>query len=66
MDATLDRKLAPGFASLPNAARYLGVSDDTIRRRVAEGKLTPYRVGGTGRMFFKIADLDALMVPVAS
>ena len=57
MDATLVRELAPGFASLPDAARYLGV---------AEGKLTAYRVGGTGRIFFKIADLDALMVPVVS
>ncbi len=66
MDSTLVRELTPGFAALPDAARYLGVSTDTIRRRVADGTLTAYRVGGTGRIFFKIADLDALMVAVVS
>lgn len=32
--------------TIPEAARQWGVSDRTIRRRIADGTLTGYRLGG--------------------
>jgi excisionase family DNA binding protein len=35
------RRLAP----LPDAAKYIGVTDRTLRRWIADGTLTGYRLG---------------------
>lgn len=48
------------FVSLAEAARYLSVSPDSIRRRIAEGKLPAFRVGPRN-VRVRIADLDALL-----
>jgi excisionase family DNA binding protein len=34
------------YASLSDAAEYLGVNEKTVRRRIADGTLTGYRLGG--------------------
>lgn len=41
----------------------LGITDKTLRRYVAAGKLPAYRMGGR-LLRFKAEDLDALMEPV--
>jgi excisionase family DNA binding protein len=33
------------YASLADAAAYMGVNERTIRRRIADGRLTGYRLG---------------------
>ena len=38
-------------------------SRSTLDRRTAEGKLTRYRHGGVGRVYFDVDELDALFVP---
>lgn len=45
--------------SLPEAARYLGVSADTIRRRIKDGTLPAVLLAGRYRI--RAADLDALV-----
>lgn len=45
--------------SLPEAARYLGVSEDTIRRRIKDETLPALLVAGRYRI--SAADLDALV-----
>lgn len=52
----------PVWASIDEAAEYFGVTKRTIRRRIAEGDLPAYRVGGLIRI--KITDLDALAVRI--
>ena len=47
----------------PEATEYLGVTDRTLRRYVAEGKLPAYRLGKR-LLRFRQADLDALLRPV--
>ena len=38
------------------------LADRTIQKYVASGKLRHYRVGGSGSLRFRQADVDALMV----
>ena len=45
--------------TIPEAARYLGVSEDTIRRRVKDGGLPSVLLAGKYRI--SVADLDALI-----
>lgn len=42
----LDR-LPPGFVSVEDAARWLGVSDETLRRHIAEGRIKAERQNAT-------------------
>ncbi len=44
--------------SIDQAAKYLSVSDDTIRRLIKEGELPAARIRGQWRI--RKADLDAL------
>ncbi|EKM99100.1 MULTISPECIES: helix-turn-helix domain-containing protein [unclassified Acidocella] len=44
-----------GLIKLAAAAKLLGVSAVTIRRRVADGSLTPVRING--RLYFEPAEL---------
>jgi excisionase family DNA binding protein len=37
-----------GYVSVGQAARYCGVSEKNIRRRVAEGRIPSYQPGGRG------------------
>ena len=54
-----------GYMGLRGAAAYLDVDPVTIRRAIARGLLTAYRLGGPdGRLIkIRVADLDALMTP---
>ncbi|GAA1091245.1 hypothetical protein [Tsukamurella spumae] len=40
-------------------------SRSTLDRRIAEGKLTKYRIGGVGRVYLDEDELDALFIPDA-
>jgi excisionase family DNA binding protein len=37
--------LLPAFPTQQHAARYLGLSEKTVRRYIADGRLIAYRVG---------------------
>lgn len=56
---------APASRWIPQdeAVEYIGVTDRTLRRYVAEGKLPAYRLG-TRLLRFKQADLDNLLRPI--
>ena len=45
------------------AADYLGITDRTLRRMIAAGKLPAYRLGPR-LLRIDVADLDALLRPV--
>ncbi len=51
--------------TLAEAAKWYGVSQRTLRRRVAEGRLRAYRVGPRA-IRVSVADLDALAEPIPS
>lgn len=55
-------KVAQHFVSQAKAADYLGVSVDTIRRRIAGGYIKGYRLPDSRLVFLKLADLDALII----
>jgi excisionase family DNA binding protein len=49
--------------TITEAARYLGVSHKTIRRRISDGTLPAFRVaGGPIRVLAK--DVEAMKIPV--
>lgn len=52
------------YLSPAEVAEVLGVSVNTIKRRIYDGDLRAYRLGRQLRV--KRADLDALLVPVQS
>lgn len=49
--------------SLPQSADYLGVSVQSIRRRIAEGALPAFRVGPKSIRVY-VDDLEALKQPI--
>jgi excisionase family DNA binding protein len=52
---------ASRLCSLTEAASYLGVSRDTLRRMVWRGELRPVRLPGVRRMLFGRDDLSRLV-----
>lgn len=48
---------------LPRAAQYLGVSVQSVRRRIAEGSLPAFRVGPKSIRVY-VEDLEALKQPI--
>ncbi len=52
----------PDLVPLPEAAAYCSVSYRTIRRWIADGRLSAVRVGPR-LLMVKAADLDALITP---
>lgn len=52
-----------GSQSVAGAAEYLGVSKDTVRRRIADGTLRAERIGPR-LIRIRQADLDALGTPL--
>lgn len=59
----MPQKLARRYGSLALGAEYLGVSERTIRRMIAAGEITGYRLGKrTIRIDFD--ELDALLKPI--
>lgn len=53
---------APRLLTRRDVGERLGVSDDTIRRWVASGRLAELRTPG-GRCRYRQADIAALLVP---
>ena len=51
------------WASPTEAAEYFGVKPKMLRRMVAKGKVTGYRMG-TRIIRYDLAELDALMRPI--
>lgn len=56
-------ELAPRWIDQRQAADYLGITDRTLRRMIAAGKLPAYRLGPR-LLRIDVADLDALLRPV--
>lgn len=50
---------------IATAAGIAGTSTKFIRRRIADGTLRAYRIRGSKLIRIELADLDALMQPVA-
>lgn len=53
----------PKAVNLSGAAKYLGVSVQSIRRRIAEGHLPAFRIGPKSIRVY-VADLEALKQPI--
>ncbi len=53
------------LASLADAADYAAVNPRTIRRRIADGSITGYRVGPR-IIRIDLDELDALLRPIAT
>jgi len=51
------------FLTIPEAAARLGVSPDTIRRRIKSGALPAGKFAGAYRV--RVTDVDALVEPAA-
>jgi excisionase family DNA binding protein len=49
--------------SVPDVARRLGVSRDSIYRRIASGELEAYTVGETGQLRIPPRAVDELLKP---
>jgi excisionase family DNA binding protein len=48
------------YYSVNEACEYLGIARDTLYRRIKEGRLQKYTYGLKNRVYFRLADLDAL------
>lgn len=55
---------ARGYLTIAHAAEYVGVSQDTVRRRIVDGTLRSYRVAGTRAYRLRVEDVEGLMLPV--
>jgi excisionase family DNA binding protein len=60
-DAATDRRLA----SIRDAANYAACNPRTIRRRIADGTLTGYRLGQRA-IRVDLNELDSALVPIPS
>lgn len=54
---------ATGWLNQKQAAEHLGVSIDTIRRRIRDGSLPAYRLGKRA-IRIRATDLDAVVRPI--
>ncbi len=59
MDPTIARK----YLTLAEAAEWYGVSERTLRRRIAEGRLPAFRIGPRS-IRVKAVDVEALAEPI--
>lgn len=64
--ATTTPLVSPKYVQMRDAMSYTGLSQFTLRNKVAAGELPAYRASDKpGSVYlFKISDLDALMKPV--
>lgn len=60
----MTRPRAQKYLTLHDAAEEYGVSQRTIRRRIADGSLPAYRMTGSRLIRIKAADLDRLLTPI--
>lgn len=61
--AAIDQTNPTYWINSTEACKRLGITDKTLRRYIATGKLRAYRMGERARRF-KAEDLDALMKPI--
>lgn len=54
-----------GYLTLPQAARLLGLSSATLRRRIKSGSLPAFRLGDGQTILIERAALLALLRPIA-
>jgi excisionase family DNA binding protein len=59
------RSIGRRYASLSAAADYLGVNEKTIRRHIAVGRITGYRLGNR-LIRIDLNELDQVMRPLPS
>jgi len=52
--------------SVQDATEFLGVSESTIRRYIADGRLSAYRLGNERLIRIKRQDLEKLLSPIKS
>ncbi len=52
------------WLTMENVCDVAQLSETTVKKYVAQGKLKAYRVGGSHHLRFRQADVDAIMVPV--
>lgn len=62
MSAKTTRPLQRRYATLKQAAEYLGVTDRTIRQMIADGRLTGYR-SGSRLVRVDFNEIDDVMKP---
>jgi excisionase family DNA binding protein len=52
------------YRTLEQEAKRLGVHPKTLRRRIAEGRLTAYRMSGSRLIRLNPDEVDALLRPI--
>lgn len=52
------------YVSLDDAAAYLSLSTLTIRRRIADGSLTGYRIGRSRTIRIDLDELEQMLRPI--
>jgi excisionase family DNA binding protein len=52
------------LVSIAHAADYEGVHPRTVRRQIARGDLTAYRLGSTRTLRVDLDDVDSLLRPI--
>lgn len=63
MAQTISRPVDRRLVGLPEAAAYAGCSTKTLRRRVADGSITAYRMGPR-LLRIDLNELDAALRPI--
>jgi excisionase family DNA binding protein len=58
-------KTPRNLVTIKTVAQRLEVTEITVRRMIADGRLTAYRIGGH-LLRVDSADVDALIIPVAA
>lgn len=51
------------WVSQQQAAEHLGISDRNIRKMIADGRLTGYRIGNSRMFRLDLNEVDAAMTP---
>jgi excisionase family DNA binding protein len=54
------------YLTIRETAKLLTLSQRTIHRYIAEGKLKAYRVAGEKVIRIKVEDVEALLIPVST
>ncbi|MDQ2845192.1 MAG: helix-turn-helix domain-containing protein [Actinomycetota bacterium] len=57
-----EKPVADVFVSMEQAAQRLSVSRRTVRNRISDGSLHPYRMRNSRAIRLRLADVDALLV----
>lgn len=60
-----DAPTIPSVCTVQTAAASLGLTERSIRRYIADGRLPAYRIGDK-QIRLRVADVEALMVPIAA